>query len=295
MNSTAAIRDLSPKADRRKSTTFPRSGAIDRRDSPKSRPTGFGEQSGPTAAAPLADITTSWEVSPMEPGVYQYLFVMLALGLAAPASAEDDDGTCRNGGFPMENAKFGVAVVKGAGRAYLLYDMDGCPAISTRCQKVGEGYILPGDKVATGRAMGDYVCAYYPSRDGGSAGWVEKSRLRPLPIEAKPLPSTWLGAWSDEGNPAMSITQEQGSLHVVGESYWPGRSRRKEWPLGWPHTGEIDGTLTLLGNRASYDDDGCKIELTLVGDFLVAADNRECGGANVNFDGVYRRVRSQVR
>src|SRR5689334_3298362 len=104
------------------------------------------------------------------------LFI-LGVMIAAPASAAVDDGTCRNGGFPIENTDFGLAIIKGAGRAYLLYDMDGCPNTSPQCRKAGEGYVFRGDRVVTGRTTGDYVCAYYPSRGGGSAGWIDKSRL----------------------------------------------------------------------------------------------------------------------
>lgn len=219
------------------------------------------------------------------------LIFVLALGVAGPASAAVDDGTCRNGAFPSENRDFGLAVIVGAGRAYLLYDMEGCPKTSAQCEKAGEGYVLPGDKVVTGRTTGDYVCAYYPSRGGGSAGWVEKPRLRSRAIDAKPPASSWAGRWSDEGNPQLRIAGGPGALHMAGEAYWPGPDRAKDWPPGWPHTGQIDGKLTLLGNRARYDEDECKIDLILVGDMLVASDNDMCGGMNVRFNGVYRRVR----
>jgi hypothetical protein len=39
----------------------------------------------------------------------------------------------------------------------------------------------------------------------------------------------------------------------------------------------------------ALEDDICKLTLRLVGDFLVADDNGECGGVNVTFDGVYRK------
>ncbi len=217
---------------------------------------------------------------------------LLAISVAAPPSAAVDLGDCRNGGFPSENPDFGLAVVTGAGSAYLLYDMEGCPNPSPQCKKASEGYVVPRDRVITGRTKGDYICAYFPSRGGGSAGWVEKSRLRSLAIDSEPPYSSWLGRWSVEGNPTVRITSSHGELQISGEAYWPGLEPQKDWPSGWPHSGDIDGRLTLFSNRARYDDNFCRVDFALVGDMLIAADNDMCGGMNVHFDGVYCRVRS---
>jgi hypothetical protein len=220
------------------------------------------------------------------------LLVVLPLMAAAPAfAADDDDGTCRNGDFPAVNADFGVAIVTGDGHAHMLYDEDGCPGRSPQCETLGSGYVVPGDKVVTGRAKGEYVCAYYPSRGGGSAGWIEKARLRSVGTTSTPAVAAWLGRWSDENNPVVRITEGHGAFHIEGDAYWPGPVREKDWPPGWPHSGSIDGKLALAGNRASYDDGDCQIALVLLGEWLIARDNGMCVGANVRFDGVYRRAR----
>jgi hypothetical protein len=209
----------------------------------------------------------------------------LALMAAAPALAATDDGRCANGGFPRENADFGLATINGLGRARLLVDITGCPKSATWC----EHYVLPGNRVVTGRTMDDYVCVYFPNRVGGSAGWVNKSRLRLSATVSSPPASSWLGRWSDEGNPSVRVTLAGAILHVDGEAFWPGPNPEKGWPIGWPHTGEIEGELTVEGNRGVYDNGECKIDFSLVGDTLIARDNSQCGGANVRFDGVYRR------
>jgi len=215
--------------------------------------------------------------------------IVFALLVAAPASASaaGDEYLCRNGSFPGENTDFGLAVINGGNRAYL-YDVDSCSNPS-RCEKERAGHVLPGERVVTGRTKGNYVCIYFFS-NWGSAGWVEKSRLRALAIDSKPSRSSWLGQWSDEGNPSVRITNKRGTLHVVGDAYWPGPDRQKDLPPR--HSGEIDGKLTLLGTRARYDDNYCKIDFTLVGDILIASDNNYCGGSNVRFSGVYLRVRA---
>jgi len=230
----------------------------------------------------------------MRESVLTSAFLVFALLVAAPASAGGHEYLCANGTFPDENADFGLAVINGGNRAYL-YDVDDCSNPS-RCKKVGAGHVMPGARVVTGRTEGNYVCIFFFS-DWGSAGWVEKSRLRALAVNSKPARSSWLGRWSAGGNPSVRITNKRGMMHVGGEAYWPGPDPDPDLPPR--HSGEIDGKLTLLGNRARYGDDNraryddyCRIDFTLVGDILIASDNSRCGGTNVRFSGVYRRVRA---
>jgi hypothetical protein len=55
-----------------------------------------------------------------------------------------------------------------------------------------------------------------------------------------------------------------------------------------PHEA-LTGTFLRVLVALTLEDDICKITLRLVGDFLVADDNGDCGGVNVTFDGVYRK------
>lgn len=213
------------------------------------------------------------------------------LGLASPALSQGtDDGFCRNGGFPSENKSLGVSIVT-VGRAYLLKDMNGCPSAESQCRQ--RSYVVKGDEVLTGRMKGKYVCAYFPNSGGGSAGWVDMAQLKVLPIDPQPSPAAWLGWWSDNGNPTARITQKESGLHLESEAFWPGPPtvRAKDWPDGWPHEGGANGPLVRSGNRAHFGDknSGCQVDFTLVGGYLLAADNGECGGANVRLDGVYQR------
>ena len=58
------------------------------------------------------------------------------------------------------------------------------------------------------------------------------------------------------------------------------------------HVGELSGeaapvaNLLKLGGEDEYD---CRATLRLVGTYLLVTDNKQCGGVNVTFDGVYRR------
>lgn len=220
-------------------------------------------------------------------GIFGQCLAGLLILASAPAIAAEEDGTCRNGSFPVTNSEFGRAEVQGKGRAWFHDDMDGCPSTSASCR---HGYVLPHDVVVTGRTRNGYICAYYQNKVGGTAGWIEESRLRPLPENHRPAAVAWVGAWSDEGNPAFRITKDRrGKLHIDGEAYWPGPDREEDWPLGWPHSGGVQGSLIVNGNRGVVDDGWCRVEIVLLEDTLVAMDNENCGGANVSFDGVYRR------
>ena len=211
----------------------------------------------------------------------------LLLAAASPAMAEIDDGFCRNGIFGVENPSVGLAVIAGKRRAYFIEDMDGCPNAEPRCRQ--KSYVTPGDTVITGRNKGRYVCAFFPNKGGGSAGWIESTRLRPIAVRQNPALREWVGQWSDLGNPEVRFFLRRGTLTVEGDSYWPSPNPSPEERPGGPNTGNISEAVQVTGNRAHAPE--CNVRFTLLGDWLVAADlDMQCGGMNVSFTGVYRRV-----
>lgn len=214
------------------------------------------------------------------------LLALPLFALTATAASAQDDIMCRNGLFPSE-PPFAPAEIQGKDRAYFHDDMNGCPWTGEACRT--HAYVVPGDEVVIGRIANGYACAFYPSKGGGTAGWVGVERLRPLPVEADPPLSAWIGQWSSEGNPAVRFREKDGRVSVVGEAFWPGPEPTEMYPS--PHIGEIDGPVTVLGNRGHYgDEDLCEVDFTLLGDLLVAGDNNKCGGMNVSFSAIYRRV-----
>ena len=215
-------------------------------------------------------------------------FLVLALSTAAAAQSDGNEwDLCRNGLFPSE-PPFSHAQVKGQGRLRFLSDMDGCPDSRTNC--ASGPYVIAGDRVLTSKVHGAYTCAFFPSRGGGTAGWVETARLRPLPIDPEPADAAWIGKWSSEGNPEVNIRPRGEGLEIGGEAYWPSPDPPIEERPGGPNVGYIQGALRVSGNNAEYDDDSCRIEFTLVGDLLVAGDNQTCGGMNVSFSSIYKRI-----
>ncbi|MBV9993681.1 MAG: hypothetical protein JO127_00580 [Caulobacteraceae bacterium] len=203
---------------------------------------------------------------------------------ATAAYAQPDDLVCRNGDFPREQSRFGLAKVLGPERLNFLSDTDGCPSQAASCRQ--RAYVVAGDLLLTGRSHGAYVCAFFPGRGGGSAGWVPRERLAPAPAAASPPLTAWLGRWAD-GDDAIALSAKGALLSADGEAYWPSAHTSRP---GGPNLGELSGAAKPDGGRAVIGEaDGCQAVLTLVGDLLVVADNNGCGGMNVSFTGVYRR------
>jgi hypothetical protein len=214
------------------------------------------------------------------------LAALAACGFSAPAWAQDD-GTCRNGLFGDQNSEFGAAHVIGSGRLHFLEDMDGCPNATAACRQ--RAFVVPGDRLVTGRSKQGYVCAYFPNRGGGTAGWVEKSRLRIDAINPRPPLTAWRGTWAD-GDNHISFSIRRGALVVDGEAFWPSANPSLKDRPGGPNLGNVGGPLEVAGNSAREPE--CDVHFVLLGDVVVASDqSRQCDGANVSFSGVYTRSR----
>jgi hypothetical protein len=213
---------------------------------------------------------------------------LLALMGAAAAHAQAPDMTCANGQFASE-AAIGQAKVAGTDKLYFLNDSDGCPSEAATCRQ--RAYVIGGDAVLTGRTVGAYICAYYPSRGGGSAGWVETARLTPQPVDTAPALTAWAGHWVDLDD-TITLTIKKGALSANGDAYWPSAHPSASQFPGGPNVGELSGDGAPKANRVVFTDNdpnGCTATLTLVGGLLVVADNGGCGGMNVSFNGVYTR------
>ena len=199
-----------------------------------------------------------------------------------------EDASCRNGMFSAEGTAFALAKVTGAPRTYLRTDIAPCPDDSAACR--GRVYVVPGDVVLTSITRESFVCAYYPGKGGGSAGFVRQDEVQP---QATPVPalSAWVGTWMD-GDDTIVLHAKGNQLVASGEAYWPSANPSLKQSPGGPHTGEMsgqavpkDGTVVFAGD----DPDDCRVKLTLLPPYLLAADNLNCGGANVSFIGVYRK------
>jgi len=231
----------------------------------------------------------------MKKAVRYTLGLLLVLCCAASRAAAQAEGNpanwCRNGAFTRDSEEFRTARVTGAknSRVYFSGEDEGCPGPSAKCRQ--KAYLVPGDEVLTSRTFGDWVCAWYqPARGSETVGWLPADRLAVAETHARPPLASWLGAWGFYDNSLrLSRGRKPGELRVAGDATWVGVNP------GNVHVGDVSGEAAPAGNVLQIgggDEYDCRLTLRLVGAYLVAADNKQCGGVNVTFDGVYRRKKS---
>ena len=213
--------------------------------------------------------------------------LLLLLCCAAPAAAQADGNPphwCRNGAFPSDSDQFRVAQVRGrrGERAYFHKDDDGCPAAGAKCRE--RAYLVAGNEVVVSRTYGDFACAWYqPARGPERVGWIETARLDLSAAAARPAPARFVGQWTHYENFIdLRPGRGAGRLKVEGQAYWHGLGDNV-------HVGELAGEVAPSGHTFVYEDDTCRVTARLVGAYLVVSDNKQCGGVNVSFDGVYRK------
>jgi hypothetical protein len=94
-----------------------------------------------------------------------------------------------------------------------------------------------------------------------------------------------VGLWKYAGK-SLDIRRDgkPGLLKVKGYAVWEGAGANA-------HVGGIEAAARLEGNELVLVEEECRVSLKLVGDYLVAKDNSECGGVNVRLNGVFRKGR----
>lgn len=82
----------------------------------------------------------------------------------------------------------------------------------------------------------------------------------------------------------ITIREQGDTINVKGFALWIPYS-------GIPNTGELDATVKIKYGVAHYSKDECNLVITLsIDSLVVSGDNGECGGNNVRFNGVYKKI-----
>ncbi len=117
--------------------------------------------------------------------------------------------------------------------------------------------------------------------------WVRSGNVRNVLTNPNPALSDWQGNWKEGLNRiVIARAPSAGTLRLSGHGTWRG-------PAGVVHDGDFKGDVTPVGNRVQFIEDGadgCIVDLTLIGRYMVANDNSKCGGMNVRFWGIWRRA-----
>ncbi len=197
------------------------------------------------------------------------------------------DAECRGGDFTEQAGPYRLASVIHAPRAYLREEPSRCGASGPACG--GRPYIVPGDVVVTGLMAGQYVYALFHSKTTESAGFLLRSELAWKPVVAAMPHSAWIGTWRD-GDDEITLRAAGAALAVTGYAFWPSAAPSEYQPS--PHVGEVSETARPVSNTVVFAGkcvNNCLVLLTLLPPYLLARDNRQCGGMNVSFTGVYRK------
>ena len=216
--------------------------------------------------------------------------------------------TCNPQGFLTETANPGVAKIT-ATQVHFIQDLgDGCPSDGPACQ--AKAYVMKGDTVMTGVANGPYVCAFIPNKSGGSAGWVKPADIAEMTVSTTPPLQTWAGAWR-QGDSVITLSVRDNALVADGTAPVPGAAAAAAaaaakpatpadatTPTATPDTtpaappvGKMSGVAQPVGDAVEFaaaDPSGCRVDLRLIGPFLAAKDNGQCGGG-ARFAGVFRK------
>ena len=188
-------------------------------------------------------------------------------------------------------------------------ETQGCPALTAACRR--RAFVVPGDQLVSYSHEGDFTYVAFVGRDGRpTRGWIETSALTIMTLP--PFKSRdWLGSWQSwDASIRIAQTRGVGMFRVEGDATWGGHDPGRV-AIGAVNLGDFGLDLRLNARHAAFtvgegaigagpysnialpyddlDDYRCKIDLQLLGPYLIADDNHQCGGVNVSFGGVYRR------
>ncbi|HWE45062.1 MAG TPA: hypothetical protein VG407_03455 [Caulobacteraceae bacterium] len=208
--------------------------------------------------------------------------------------------TCNSAGFLTETANPGVAKVVTSEVHFITDHGDGCPSDGPACQ--AKSFVMRGDTVMTGVANGPYVCAFSPAK-GGIAGWVKPSDITEASVPSTPPLEAWAGAWR-LGDTVITLAVRDNNLVADGTAPIAGAPIAAVKPAvpadanaaapaapTAPPAGKMSGVAQPVGDTVEFaaaDPNGCRVDLRLIGPFLAAKDNGQCGGQG-RFAGVFRK------
>lgn len=203
----------------------------------------------------------------------------------------------------------------------------GCPDLKSVCRE--KAYLIPGDVAVAFQRIGTFTLVGFVGKTGKPTKGAIEARLLENVSEAEPVARDWVGKWkyTDEQRITIFRTRTSSILAFQGDATWgagiPVRVRNggvhmgsfeayvrptrdwagfvseltdgdfnpnHEWPALSMQKGlNTDWSLTFPKKEqmASH----CSASFRLLGPYLLAyTPVNACGGMNVSFTGVYRRI-----
>ena len=230
--------------------------------------------------------------------------VALSTAVSAPC-ARADDSACDGFGTLEPNKPLSLGTVTSASPRVNFVksglDQKGCPSSAPECRD--RAYLVPGDQVIVSQAHGDFACASYVNPKGlVRAGWLPRTALANSPDQTGTRLEDWVGRWrAPEQTIVIREATPAGMLKIQGEATFGALSTDRV-NRGAVNTGSIEAVAKPQGSALAFTmgpnatlpynqgaETDCRVRLRLLGPFLLAQDNRNCGGLNVSFSGAYRK------
>lgn len=198
--------------------------------------------------------------------------ICLLLALAAPAQAQVVDDEAE------------LVQVRPGPKRYFTGDQYEGPG------KPRAAYVVAGDRLVAGEVRGRFRLVSFVPAGGGrhTTGWIESAALVKVTAPASRL-DAWFGYWTGwYADITLARGKQPGILKASGEATY-GMHDKDRVARGAINFGDFDGEGKPSGDLITIVSDGCEVALRLLGPYLLAVDNGNCGGLNVSFSGVYRR------
>ncbi len=217
-----------------------------------------------------------------------------AVALFVGAAAQAQNSECLTYDRYYETAPL-FRIKAGASRVNFHSRPRPCPP-GAPCRWRQKAYLLPGDIVLAGPEQSGFRCAYYGTAKGILiAGFLPAANLEPS-AEGRLSAEFLSGAWKMSLGPAMtpnSIEIQPAGTHRVsasGDAYYQTEQTVNEGSFSCSGAAVADNAAQVI-----FRDGACEVTVRRRGPYLVAADNGNCGGLNVSFEGIYTKVRPRPR
>ncbi len=221
-----------------------------------------------------------------------FLFaVLILLPVSVFAQLEGNpENMCRNGFFPRESENYFLAKIKGKKSERIYFygdDKKNCPN-GKNCRL--KSYVIPNDEVIVSRKFAGFACAWYqPKKGAETVGWIPLDKLEFIEMVQSTGKKAWAGTWKFYDSEIKIAASETKDMYkITGNAFWKGLGDNI-------HIGELDGDAKLVVTSLKYGEDdtdeyACKVTMRLKDKFMIVSDNLNCGGANVSFSGVYKKI-----
>ncbi len=218
--------------------------------------------------------------------------VVIALAIAASAAADAPECLLYDSAY--ETAPLFRVQAGGAEQRVYFYSRPNNCVDAKSCAPRRGTYLVTGDVVFGGPEQSGFRCAYYGSAKGYLiAGFLPVKNLQTVNGDGEMSADFLAGNWQTSLGPKFTpntITIKgagAGKLSASGEAYYQTAETVNEGSFECDSVTVEKGAKQFVCRDSSGD---CEVTIRRRGSYLVVDDNRNCGGLNVTFEGIYVRT-----